>query len=307
MRKTVLKTWAVALILTVSCLSCFFAVRAQEQVYSENEMNYVDESMDISNGIPDDAIGVLLRIRQNGVLRVATEPYFVPQEFIDPSLEGQDKYQGADMELARLIAQKMGVDLEIVEMDFTEVLTAVAEDRCDLAVSALAFTPGRASSNEMSKGYYYSDIPKCSVLIRKEDVTDITSIENLEDKILIAQQGSVQETMMVSNVTRYQEFRRVLTTQMVYDAVQNGEADAGAVDAETAQDYIERNPDCGLAFAKDIEFELESQYQGDRIAAKKGELQLMYFVNGVIDEVLENDLYTKWIEEARQRADELGL
>ena len=52
---------------------------------------------------------------------------------------------------------------------------------------------------------------------------------------------------------------------------------------------------------------LEEEYQGDWIAAKKGEMQLMYFVNGVINEVLEKDLYTKWIEDAEKRAEELGL
>ena len=294
------------MILVTVCLAS--AAEASEgMVYEENELNYVDGSIDVSNGIPDDAIGVLLRIKQNGVLRVATEPYFVPQEFIDPEREGQDKYQGADMELARLIAEKMGVELEIVEMEFTEVLTAVSEDQCDLAISALSFTPGRASSNEMSKGYYYSDIPKCSILIREEDQKEITSIESLAKKILIAQQGSLQETMMSSNITAYQEFRRVLTTQMVYDAVQNKDADAGAVDAETALEYIQRNPDCGLTIADGIEFVLEEEYQGDRIAAKKGEMQLMYFVNGVINEVLEKDLYSKWIEDAEKRAEELGL
>lgn len=294
------------MILVTVCLAS--AAEASEgMVYEENELNYVDGSIDVSNGIPDDAIGVLLRIKQNGVLRVATEPYFVPQEFIDPEREGQDKYQGADMELARLIAEKMGVELEIVEMEFTEVLTAVSEDQCDLAISALSFTPGRASSNEMSKGYYYSDIPKCSILIREEDQKEITSIESLAKKILIAQQGSLQEIMMSSNITAYQEFRRVLTTQMVYDAVQNKDADAGAVDAETALEYIQRNPDCGLTIADGIEFVLEEEYQGDRIAAKKGEMQLMYFVNGVINEVLEKDLYTKWIEDAEKRAEELGL
>lgn len=294
------------MILVTVCLASA-AGASEGMVYEENELNYVDGSIDVSNGIPDDAIGVLLRIKQNGVLRVATEPYFVPQEFIDPEREGQDKYQGADMELARLIAEKMGVELEIVEMEFTEVLTAVSEDQCDLAISALSFTPGRASSNEMSKGYYYSDIPKCSILIREEDQKEITSIESLAKKILIAQQGSLQETMMSSNITAYQEFRRVLTTQMVYDAVQNKDADAGAVDAETALEYIQRNPDCGLTIADGIEFVLEEEYQGDRIAAKKGEMQLMYFVNGVINEVLEKDLYTKWIEDAEKRAEELGL
>ena len=81
----------------------------EEQIYVENEWNFVDGSMNAMHGIPDDATGVLDRIRRKGVLRVATEPYYPPQEFIDPDMTGQDQYAGADMELARLIAARMGV------------------------------------------------------------------------------------------------------------------------------------------------------------------------------------------------------
>ena len=63
----------------------------------------------------------------------------------------------------------------------------------------------------------------------------------------------------------------------------------------------------GLTLAEGIAFTLDEPYLGDRIAAKKGELQLIYFVNGVIDEVLEDGTYIRWIEEAQKRADELGL
>ena len=90
-----------------------------ESQYLENAWNFVDASMDVSAGIPADARGVLADIREAGVLRVATEPYFPPQEFIDPDLEGQDSYVGADMALARLIASRMGVALQIVPMDFS--------------------------------------------------------------------------------------------------------------------------------------------------------------------------------------------
>ncbi len=85
-------------------------------VYPVNEWNYVDGSMDVSGGIPADASGALARIRERGVLRVATEPYYPPQEFIDPAFDGQDKYRGADRELARLIAERRGVELQSVEL-----------------------------------------------------------------------------------------------------------------------------------------------------------------------------------------------
>lgn len=67
--------------------------------------------MDVDHGIPDNATGVMDRIKRKGVLRVATEPYFAPYEFIDHEQFDQRQYAGADMELARLIAEKMGVEL----------------------------------------------------------------------------------------------------------------------------------------------------------------------------------------------------
>ena len=69
------------------------------------------------------------------------------------------------------------------------------------------------------------------------------------------------------------------------------------------------------AIAGGIEFILSEDYQGDRVAATKGEYMLMYFVNGVIDEVLDEKdesgnivrpgLYTQWIEKAKERVREL--
>ena len=290
-------------------LGGFFACSAaEESAFIENEWNFVDASMDISGGIPENAGGVLGGIRERGVLRVATEPYFAPQEFIDPAREGQETYAGADMEMARLIAERMGVTLEIVPMEFTEVLSAVSEDRCDLAISALAYTPGRALSNTLSKGYFFTESEEnITMVIREADAEKITSVDDLENLTLTAQRGSLQEAVTVDMVPRYREFRRVLQTQEVYEMVRAGRADAGAVDMENAESYIRNNPGCGLTLVKGIRFSLEEQYAGDRIAAKKGEAELMYFVNGVIDEVLEKDLYRIWYEEARKRADELDL
>lgn len=280
----------------------------EEPLYVENEWNYVDQSMDVSQGIPEDAMGVLERIRRTGVLRVATEPYFPPQEFIDDSLQGQAQYVGADMELARRIAERMGVELQIVPMEFTQVLAAVAENECDLAISALAFTPGRAGSSEMSKGYYFAEGDAGSgVLIRAEDAEKYLGLDDFAGCDIVAQNGSLQESIAAENLRDYRQFRRVSTMAEVYRAVENGEADAAIVDAETALDYIANNPDCGLRVIDGVRIPLDEQYSGDRIAARKGELQLMYFVNGVIDEVLESGEYRQWYEEASAHAARLGM
>ncbi len=291
-----LMLWAATLLLL--CFSAAALAEGTEEVYVENVWNYVENSMDVSHGIPEDAAGVLERIRLRGKLRVAMEPYFPPQEFIDPSLTGQAQYIGADVELAKLIAQRMGVELEIVPMEFSHVLFAVADGDCDLAISALAYTPSLAVMMTLSKGYYYSGTTVSSgMLIRADDRDNITCIDDLSKKVIVAQSGSLQESQTAENVLAYKEFRRVSTMQDVYGMLQEGLADAATVDVETGLAYIQSHPSYGLALAEGIQFDLEEQFEGDRIAGRKGEIQLIYFVNGVIDEVLTSGQYYVWYNE----------
>ncbi len=286
---------ALAAALLLLCSAC--ASAEEEQQYIENAWNYVDGSMDVSAGIPEAATGRLARIRSLGKLTVATSPYYAPQEFIDESKAGQERFAGADMELARLIAQRMGVELEIVPMAFTEVISSVADGEYDLAISALSFTSGRSVILEMSKGYYYTDEQTASgLVIRAEDAERIRSADDLAQCDIVAQRGSLQETMAAENIAAYRKFRRLPSVEDVYEAVQEGRADAGIVDLGIARTHIGNEPDCGLAIVPDTSFLLKPQYTGDRVAAQKGEIELIYFVNGVIDEVLASGRYKEWFE-----------
>ncbi|MBQ9064749.1 MAG: transporter substrate-binding domain-containing protein [Blautia sp.] len=290
---------------------CGWSASAEEeqngQIYAENEWNYVDVSLDTSKGIPEDAAGRLLAIKQTGRLTVATEPYFAPQEFIDPALSGQESYVGADMELARLIAERMDVELEIVPLEFTRVLTSVADGSYDLAISGLAYTPERTVDLELSKGYYYAEAGESNALIvREKDLKEIKDTEDLGDKNIIAQMGSLQESLGVDNIPLYHEFRRVSSMDEIYDSLISGDSDAAIVDIDNAKAYIASNPECGLALVPDLFFSMDEQYKGDRIAAKKGETMLIAFVNGVIDEVLESGEYNEWFEEYSEYAANIG-
>ena len=52
---------------------------------------------------------------------------------------------------------------------------------------------------------------------------------------------------------------------------------------------------------------MEEQFKGDRVAAKKDEIMLICFVNGVIDELIESGEYGEWFKEYTDYAAELGL
>ena len=284
-------------------------VRAGEDYpYVENELNFVDGSMDISQGIPEDSLGRLGLIKQAGVLRVAVEPYYVPQEFIDPAKTGQEQYVGADMDLARRIAEHMEVELEIVPMPFSKVLTAVAEGDCDLAISALSFIPSRASMVEMSKGYHFVEegSVRGTLLIRQEDAGRIRTMADMADKVLAVQSGSVQEALMAEHIRDYHMFVRLPAVSDVYDSLVSGKADVGCMDLEMANYYLETHPECGLMILEGVNLVLDERFEGDRVAGKKGDYELMYFINGVIDEVLESGEYEKWFEEYTQYAIDIG-
>ena len=92
-------------------------------------------------------------ILERGYIEVATEPSFAPNEFIDTTKTGQDRYAGSDIQLANYIANELGVELRLKPMDFTTVLGSITSGKYDLAISALAYTPERAEAMNLSQGY----------------------------------------------------------------------------------------------------------------------------------------------------------
>ena len=119
-------------------IGCSFPALAEAVEYVENEWNYVDGSMDVSGGIPENAQGTLASIRDAGVLRVATNADYPPQEFIDPAQTGQAQYIGSDMELARAIAADGEGSTKLVTVD---VMGAATEGDAETVARSIANSP----------------------------------------------------------------------------------------------------------------------------------------------------------------------
>ena len=249
-------------------------------------------------------------ILQRGYIEIATEPYFAPNEFIDPTITGEDNIVGSDIELAKFIANDLGVELRLKPMDFTSVLGSMTSGKFDMAISALAYTPSRAETMNLSKGYYYgSDDPQKAygILIRAEDADEIKTIEDLADKTVAAQNGSLQEMFVREQIPAYKQYNQVSSTNDAFLMVQTGRADAMAAALKMAELYLESNPECGLMILPDFYFTVDLDTQGTRIGLPLGEDELTDRVNEIIDKVLEQDLYNQWYEEYKEYAKKLGL
>ena len=248
----------------------------------------------------------LEKIKEKGVLEVCTEPYFAPYEFIDPSKSGDEQYVGMDIEIAKYIAQKIGVELKIVPLEFTAVQAGIAAGKYDMALSAMAYSPSRAESMNLSNVYMPSDTGY-GFLVRKGDENKYNSIESLKDAVVITQSGSVQEGLFNADITTKgcKEFKRVSSMTDGYLAVKENKADVCIVAINSANIYAEAAG--GLA-TTDFRFTVDPNMNGTVVALpKKGTDSLMEIVNQCIKELTDNGQIQKWNDEYTAYAKTLGV
>ena len=247
---------------------------------------------------------LLAEIKEQGYIELCTEPYFAPYEFIDPTKSGDEQYVGMDIEIAQYIADKIGVELRVVPLDFTAVLAGIADGKYDMAISAIAYSPARAEAMNLSN-VYQSSGGGYGFMVRAEDADKYNSIEDLKDAVVITQSGSVQESLYNENVTECKEFKLVANMTDGYLAVAENKADVCICSIESAQLYADA--DGGLVIP-DFRFEVDPNMNGTVVALPlQGSDSLMEVVNEAIAELNEQGLIEQWNEEYSAYASELGI
>lgn len=247
---------------------------------------------------------LLEEIKAQGYIELCTEPYFAPYEFVDPSKTGDDQYVGVDIEIAKYIAGKIGVELRIVPLDFTAVLAGIADGKYDIAISAIAYSPSRAEAMRLSN-VYKNSTSGYGFLTRAEDVGKYNSVEDLKDAVVITQSGSVQEALYNQNVKACKEFKLVANMTDGYLAVAEGKADVCICSAESAQLYADANG--GLA-VPEFRFEVDPNMNGTVVAMPlEGSDSLLEVVNEAIAELNAQGKIDQWNDEYTAYAAQLGI
>ena len=281
MKKTVQMLIVLASAAALTAISGCSAIGSAPTLPSETIPDTISASSEAAKAASEETTGSnggsrLNDILARGYIEVAMEPYFAPNEFIDPSRQGEEQYVGADVELARYIADKLGVECRIVPLEFSAVLTGVTEGKYDLAISALAYTPARAEAMEMSKGYRFDEdnANNFGLMIRSGDLDTIKSADDLTDGFLM---------------------------------VQEGKADAVVTEKKTAELFIAANAESSMVIVPDFSFVVDESTSGTRIGIPKGETALLNKINEIIDEVTASGIYDEWYEKYTEYAKTLGL
>lgn len=243
----------------------------------------------------------LEKILESGKLVLATSPDFAPLEFEDLS-SGEAQYVGSDIELAKYIAEKLGVELEISPMDFSAVQAAIPSGQADIAISGFARTEERAQNMELSTPFNITEDGGQTVLVAKGQGANYTAAEDFSGLQIGAQNGSLQYNLVSEQLPDDVEIVPVGSLNDGVLMLETGKIDALASDLSNAELLLESHD--GI---ETTDFMFEYSSEGNVAAVKKGETELIEAVNEIIEEVNELGLYEQWKDEATELAKSLGL
>lgn len=209
---------------------------------------------------------------KEGVLTMGTNAAFPPYEYY----EGE-QIVGIDAEMAKAIADKLGMELEIVDMDFTAIITAVQSGKIDVGVAGMTVTEERLKNVNFSTSYSTG----VQVVIVPED-SDIASIDDMEGKLIGTQEGTTGYIYCSDTPENggFGEENVVAYTNgaTAVQALVQGKVDCVVIDQQPALNFVEANP--GLKILE-TEFVVEDY----AIAVSKDNEPLLAAINTAIDEL----------------------
>lgn len=137
-------------------------------------------------------------------LVVATNAGFEPFEYTVG-----DSYAGIDMEIAQKLADYLGLELVIDNMDFDAVCLSVGQHKCDIAMAGLTVKPDREEFVNFSDSYYYASQ---RIIVKSDDDTFadcadaaavIAKIQSFDASVKIGYQDGTTGMMFVNNESDY--------------------------------------------------------------------------------------------------------
>jgi polar amino acid transport system substrate-binding protein len=224
--------------------------------------------------------GEIERIKKAGVLRVGVFSDEYPFGWVD----SKGVYQGYDVYFARRIAKEiLGNEnaIEFVPMEPAARIPALQSDKIDIQLANFTVTADRAQQVDFTLPYQ-----KVSIGIVSPDSAPITDIKQLEGKKLIVDKGTTQETYFTEHYPKIELVKYDLISDG-FAAFIDGRADARAQDNTLVFAWAAQNPGYTAT--------ITSIGPADFIAGavRKGNTELLDYVNNIITNVLEDDFFHK--------------
>ena len=203
-----------------------------------------------------------------GKLTMSTNAQFPPYEMTTDD----GGFEGIDVEIATAIAEKLGLELDILDMDFDSALLAVQQGKSDIVMAGVTVNEDRLLVMDFTDSYATG----VQVVIVKEG-SDVT-MDNMGEGLIGTQRGTTGNLYCTDD---YGE-EHVVAYDDGFTAVQalvNGQVDCVVIDNAPAQEFVKNN--AGLAI-------LDTEYANEdyAIGVNKGNSALLDAINGALEELI---------------------
>lgn len=191
------------------------------------------------------------RIQARGVITFATDPTYPPFE----ALDGEGNFWGFDIDLARAMAERLGLKAEFESVSYDGLIGTLVTERDDAAISAWVIQPERGKEASFTPPYFNAGV----LLVTREDVNvaqdDILRYRWQTGKRLAAEYGSTGDALirkwsrLAAGLNRVAAPDAAAAMQVVAD----GSADGALVDAVAAYEFLKSHPELKVTQVDDTE------------------------------------------------------
>ena len=269
MKKALSLMTAAALVLSLAaCGSTASSAASSEAASPEAASSGAASSEAASSEAASETETAELSTVEPGKLIMSTNAAFPPYEMTTDSGE----FEGIDIETAQAIADKLGLELQIDDMDFDAALLAVQQGKADMVMAGVTVTDERQNVMDFTDSYATG----IQSIIVKED-SDIASVDDLAGKKIGTQRGTTgylycSDDFGDENVVAYDN--GLTAVQML----NNGQVDCVVIDNAPAKEFIAANPGLKLLDTAYVE-------ESYAIGVGKGNTELKDAINTALEEL----------------------
>ena len=269
MKKALSLMTAAALVLSLAaCGSTASSAASSEAASPEAASSNAASSEAASSEAASETETAELSTVEPGKLIMSTNAAFPPYEMTTDSGE----FEGIDIETAQAIADKLGLELQIDDMDFDAALLAVQQGKSDMVMAGVTVTDERQNVMDFTDSYATG----IQSIIVKED-SDIASVDDLAGKKIGTQRGTTgylycSDDFGDENVVAYDD--GLTAVQML----NNGQVDCVVIDNAPAKEFIAANPGLKLLDTAYVE-------EDYAIGVGKGNTELKDAINTALEEL----------------------
>lgn len=235
------------------------------------ETSVKDETPAAEAGSTAEAATTEFTTVEDGKLHMATNAAFPPYEMV----ADDGTFEGIDVDIAGKIAEKLGLELVVDDMDFGSIITSVQTGKEDIALAGLTVTDERKQNVDFTDSYATG----VQVVIVPED-SDIKTIDDLQGKLIGCQESTTGYAYCTDDygedmVTAFPSGANAV------QALLTGKIDAVVIDKQPAEAYVAQNE--GLKI-------LDTEYVAENyaIGVSKDNTALRDAVNNALKELIDD-------------------